>query len=117
MKRKLRMLSYSELTRVKVSQIEDDVLGVDDVEGGQQVRCVDAEQAVHQLQRLFAVVPEGSDIRSCTYVGIVAILVLVVGVGVDIGEHQLHEQVQCLHHWVIGLFIPFLQFLADVLPR
>ena len=58
MKIKLRKLTNSELTRVKVSQIEDDVLGVDDVEGGQQVRCVDAEQAVHQLQRLFAVVPE-----------------------------------------------------------
>ena len=53
-----KVTDASELTRVKVGQIEDDVLGVDDVEGGQQVRCVDAEQAVHQLQCLFAVVPE-----------------------------------------------------------
>ena len=48
----------SKHTRVKASQIEDDVLGVDDVEGGKQVRRVDVKQAVNQIQRLFAVVPE-----------------------------------------------------------
>ena len=44
-----RNLSYSEHTRIKVSQVEDDVLSVDDVEGGQQVGRVDVEQAVHQV--------------------------------------------------------------------
>ena len=36
-----RKLLNCEHTRVKASQIEDDVLGVDDVEGGKQVRRVD----------------------------------------------------------------------------
>ena len=44
-----KTVTYSEHTRVKVSQIEDDVLGVNDVEGGQQVRRVDVEQAVHHV--------------------------------------------------------------------